>query len=187
MSNNPYAPPSAPVADVEDSRLPDNSNPLFAVGTVKVCVMWLVTFGVYQIYWFYRHWSLIRGRDRSDIMPAMRAFFSIFFAYSLFKRIEEDGKDYGVPESLAVVSLTVAFVVLQISSRLPDPWWLLFFLNVAVIGVVQQYANKVNLAAAPEHERNESYSGWNWFGIVVGGLFFCLMLIGLFLVPENIE
>jgi hypothetical protein len=172
MSNNPYAPPSAPVADVEENRLPDNSNPLFAVGTVKVCVMWLVTFGIYQLYWFYRHWSLIRGRDRSDIMPAMRAIFSIFFVYSLFRRMNEDGKTYGVPESLAVAPLTVAFVLLQISSRLPDPWWLVYFLNVA---------------AAPEHERNESFSGWNWLGIVLGGLFFFLMLIGLFVVPEDIE
>ncbi|HEX6398025.1 MAG TPA: hypothetical protein VFZ95_11420, partial [Steroidobacteraceae bacterium] len=95
MSNNPYAPPSAPVEDIEQGGLPDNSNPLFAAGAVKVLVMSLVTLGFYQLYWFYRHWSLVGARDRSDIMPFWRAFFGVFFCYPLFKRMNEDGKTYG--------------------------------------------------------------------------------------------
>ena len=81
MSENPYAPPTAQVADI-DSGLPDNSNPLFAVGTAKVVVMSICTFGIYHLYWFYRNWNLIRARDRSDIMPFWRAFFGIFWCYS---------------------------------------------------------------------------------------------------------
>lgn len=187
MSINPYAPPSAPVADVEDNRLPDNSNPLFAVGTAKMFVMSLLTFGIYQVFWFYRHWSLIRGRDRSDIMPFWRAFFSIFFVYQLFKRMREDGKTFGVTESLAAGPLATAFILLSLTWRLPDPYWLVGLANCVVATLAQQYANKVNLAAAPEHERNESYSGWNWFGIVLGGLCLFLVLVGLFFVPESVE
>ena len=185
MANNPYAPPSAPVADVEDNRLPDNSNPLFAVGTSKAFVMSLVTVGFYQVYWFYRHWSLIRGRDRSDIMPVMRAIFAIFFVFQLFKRFREDGATYGVPDSFAAGALATAYILLQFTSRLPDPWWLIYLASCGVIAVAQQYANKVNVAAAPEHERNESYSGWNWVGIVLGGLCLMLVMVGLF-VPEDI-
>lgn len=186
MSNNPYAPPSAPVADVE-AGLPDNSNPLFAVGTAKVFVMSLVTFGIYLLYWFYRHWSLIRARDRSDIMPFWRAFFSIFWVYSLFKRARQDGETYGVSDGFAAGALAVAYVILQFSYNLPDPWWLIGFASGAVAALAQQYINKVNLAAAPEHERNESYSGWNWFGIAVGGICLALVLVGLFLPESMVE
>jgi hypothetical protein len=183
MANNPYAPPSAPVADIEENRLPDNSNPLFAVGTTKVLVMSLVTLGFYQIYWFYRHWSLVRGRDRSDIMPVMRAIFAIFFVYQLFKRMREDGATYGVSESLAAGPLATAFILLQFTSRAPDPWWLIYLASCVVVTLAQQYANKVNLAAAPEHERNERFSGLNWAGIVLGGLLLFLVVVGLFFAP----
>jgi len=187
MSNNPYAPPSAPVEDIEQGGLPDNSNPLFAAGAVKVCVMTLVTLGFYQLYWLYRHWNLIRARDRSDIMPFWRAFFGVFFVYQLFKRMNEDGKTYGVSEEMAAGPLATAFILLQFTSRLPDPWWLMYLASAPVIGIAQHYANKVNLAAAPGHERNENYSGWNWVGIVLGGLLLVMVVIGMFMAPESFE
>ena len=98
MKENPYAPPTAAVADVPEA-LPDNSNPLFAVGTVKVFIMSLCTLGIYQLYWMYRHWRLIQARDRSDIMPFWRAFFGVIWCWPLFKRVKEDGETYGVSES----------------------------------------------------------------------------------------
>ena len=184
MSENPYAPPTAQVADI-DSVLPDNSNPLFAVGTVKVVVMSICTFGIYHLYWFYRNWNLIRVRDRSDIMPFWRAFFGIIWCYPLFKRFRQDGEAHGVTDGFAAGPMAVAFILLQLAWRLPDPIWLIGFGSSVVIGFAQQYINRINLVAAPGHERNDSFTGWNWLGIVVGVVIFSLALIGLFYeVPE---
>jgi len=184
VSENPYAPPTAQVADI-DSGVPDNSNPLFAVGIAKVVVMSICTFGIYELYWFYRNWNLIRARDRSDIMPFWRAFFGIIWCYSLFKRIREDGEVHGVTDGFAAGALAAAFILLQLSWRLPDPIWLIGFASSLVVAFVQQYVNKINLVAAPGHEPNNSFTGWNWLGVVVGVIILSLALIGLFVpVPE---
>jgi len=186
MDKNPYAAPTAPVADRDQLSPPDQSNPLFAAGVTKVIVMSLVTFGIYELYWMYRHWRLIQGRDRSDIMPFWRAFFGVLFAYPLFKRIGEDGQSHGVEGSFAAGPLAAAYILTVLAWRLPDPWWLVGFASIFVCGAVQAYANKINLAVAPDHERNAKFTGWNWFGIVAGGLFFALVLIGLSL-PDGVE
>ncbi len=179
MDKNPYAAPSAPVADRDQLSPPDQSNPLFAAGVTKVIVMSLVTFGIYELYWMYRHWRLIQGRDRSDIMPFWRAVFGVIFVYPLFQRMRDDGQAHAVEGTLAAGQLATAYILTVLTWRLPDPWWLIGFASVLVCGIAQRYANEVNAVAAPGHERNARFSGWNWFGIVAGGLFFALVLIGL--------
>jgi hypothetical protein len=62
----------------------------FDVSVVKLVVMSLVTFGAYQIFWFYKNWQVAKQRGE-DVMPLVRAIFSIFFAYKLFKNVEEMG------------------------------------------------------------------------------------------------
>jgi Domain of unknown function (DUF4234) len=186
MDKNPYAAPTAPVADRDQLSPADQSNPLFAAGVTKVILMSLVTFGIYKLYWMYRHWRLIQGRDRSDIMPFWRAFFGALWAYLLFKRIGEDGQAHGVGGSFAAGPLAAAYILAVLAWRLPNPWSLVGFSSIFVCGAVQAYANKINIAAAPEHERNEKFTGWNWFAIVIGGLLLALVLIGL-TVPDSAE
>jgi hypothetical protein len=185
MSNNPYAPPSAAVADVDRGELVDQSNPFFAVGVAKLAIMSIVTFGIYQVYWFYRHWNLVRARDRSDIWPVPRAIFAIFFVYALFQRFRSDAAEHGVPGTLAAGPLATVFILCNFVWRLPDPWWLLGFLTTVVLVQAQKVANEINLAASPKHDRNTHFSGWNWFGIVAGGLFWALVLIGLLVGVEE--
>jgi hypothetical protein len=185
MTNNPYAPPSAPVADVYSGELADQSNPFFAVGLVKLLVMTLVTFGLYEVYWFYRHWRLVKARDRSDLWPIPRAIFAVFFVYQLFQRMRSDGEEQNVPGTLAAGPLATVFIIFNLLWRAPEPYSLLSFVTVVILIVAQKYANQVNLAAAPDHERNAGFSGWNWFGIVAGGLLWVLAAIGL-LVPAEV-
>lgn len=179
-NKNPYAVTGARVADQDQIAPVDESNPLFAAGVVKVLVMSLVTFGIYELYWMYRHWRLIQGRDRSDIMPFWRAFFGIFYVYSLLKRMRTDGEQHGVTNPFPAGALATAYILASLTWRLPDPWWMIGFANIVVCAVAQSYANQVNLAAAPNHDRNERFSGLNWLGIAVGGMFFMLVLVGLF-------
>jgi hypothetical protein len=184
MKENPYAPPTAAVADVPEA-LPDNSNPLFAVGTVKVFVMSLCTLGIYQLYWMYRHWRLIQARDRSDIMPFWRAFFGVIWCWPLFKRVKEDGQTYGVSESFPAEVLAVLYIILNICWRLPDPWWLIGLASTIVVTLVQQHANRVNLAAAPSHEPNNRLTGLNWIAVVLGGSLLLLALVGVMVGVEE--
>jgi len=66
----------------------DQNRPLyFPVSVAKLVVMSLVTFGLYEIFWFYKNWQLIKLREHSEIRPFWRAFFAIFYCYTLFKHI----------------------------------------------------------------------------------------------------
>lgn len=83
MNPNPYAPPQAPVADV--AEIPDagaDAPPFFPVSRLKLLVMFFSTLGLYQMYWLYKNWKMVRLRtDEKNIMPFWRAFFGVFFFY----------------------------------------------------------------------------------------------------------
>ncbi len=59
----------------------------FPVSLLKLVIMSVVTAGIYEIYWMYKNWALVREREKLDIRPFWRAFFGFFFCYSLFKRV----------------------------------------------------------------------------------------------------
>ena len=179
---NPYAPPAARVADVS-SNVADDEIPFFAVSVRKLTVLSICTFGIYQVYWFYKHWQRVRERGES-VLPVMRAIFGIFFCYALFSRV----RDYDHPnvrsETLAAGGLALGWVVLQLVANLPNPFYLLTFASVVFLVPVQSRINRINEEVAPDHDPNSRFSGWNWFGIVIGGLLFLLAIIGSTL-PEG--
>lgn len=150
----------------------------FPVSVTKLVVMSTVTLGLYQLYWFWRNWILVKNRERTRILPFMRALFPVFFVYALFDRIYEEQ-----PRSRPPVLLAIAWVLLSIAWRAPDPWWLIAFASVLPLIPVQRRAIRRNALAAPDHDRNGRFTAWNWTLIGVVGLFAILAVIGAFL-PE---
>jgi hypothetical protein len=183
MSTNPYAPPSAPVADIAtfDQGV---EPPFFAVSVTKLIVMCLCTLGLYQIYWHYRNWRCIKERDRSKIQPALRSLFSIFFCYPCFARIRKDTSEAG-GEKIPAGLLAIGWIVVSLSSQLPDPFWLSSLLAFLFLIPVQQAVNRFNVQVMPAHDPNASFSVWNWVWIIVGGLLLFAALVGTFLPPEG--
>jgi hypothetical protein len=94
---NPYAPPR----DFgEDSERPipfaRQSAQFYSVSTSTLAVLQLVTFGLYSVYWFYKHWAVQKRARRLDISPFGRAFFAIFFVHRLFSAIDQGARATGV-------------------------------------------------------------------------------------------
>jgi hypothetical protein len=50
---------------------------------------------------------------------------------------------------------------------------------------VQIVANRINEVVAPGHDRNSRYTAANWATIVVGGVIQVLIVLGVFLLPEQ--
>lgn len=184
MTENPYATPATPVADYIQPSTAGGAQqtPFFPVSAVKLAVMCLCTLNVYLIYWFYKHWQLVKERENSDIRPFWRGFFAIFFAYSLFKIVREVGVGLGL-RTLPAGPLAAGFILTSLAWRLPDPYSLISFFAIFFILPVQAYINRANTLAEPNHDRNSRFVGWNWVAIVVGGGVFLLALLGMFL-PE---
>ena len=154
------------------------------VGPAKLVVMSVVTLGLYQVFWFYQNWRQVRDVHGEDIWPVPRAIFSVIFCFSLFRRLEDEAALRGQVDAPSPALHAVAFFLLTLASRLPVPWGLIALASVVPLVPFQRAANAIALQAAPGTDPNTTFSGLNWVGIVVGGLFLLLALAAVFL-PEE--
>jgi hypothetical protein len=65
--------------------------------------------------------------------------------------------------------------------KLPDPYWLITFLGVFALVPAQQAVNELNATAAPGHDPNTRFRGWNWVAVLLGLPLFALAVFGTFL------
>lgn len=175
---------TAPVQIDADTVAESMSPMFFPVSLTKLLVLSICTLGLYEIYWFYKNWQLVKRRETSDIVPALRALFTVLFCYSLFRRVGEESEKNGI-SSISFGPLAVGWIVTTVLWRLPDPYWLVSFLAVLFMLPVQYAANVINSRVAPGHDPNRRFSGWNIAATIVGGLFLFLAVIGAFLPPEQ--
>jgi hypothetical protein len=172
------------VADVGNPMEASTPTPFFAVSLLKLTIMSICTIGIYEIYWFYKNWQLVREREQSKILPVWRAIFGVIFCYACFARIKNQGKSIGLAQSLPAGALAIAWIVVTITWRLPDPYWLISYLSVAFLLPVQAYVNAMNKIAAPGHDPNARFTGWNWAAIAAGVIILALAILGSFVEPE---
>lgn len=183
---NPYAPPTTDVSPVQSEAIAATpvEPPFFATSLLKLSVMSVFTLGLYELYWFYKNWQLIKRRERLNIMPFWRAFFAVFFCYPCFSHIRKYDHSSVTPGTLAAGPLAVGWIVLNLSWRLPDPFWLITFFAFLFILPIQQRANEINNAVAPGHDPNSRFTWQNWVGIAIGSVILALDVIG-FLNPDS--
>ena len=152
----------------------------FPVSLTKFVVMHFCTVGLYQVYWFYENWKLIREREQSDASPYWRTFFMIIYCYSLFEKVRSSADSLKLGHSISVQVLATGWILLSTLWILPDPYGLVALLSILFLIPVQQAANRVNESLVPGHDRNERFTAWNMVAVVVGGLLFILVVIGTF-------
>jgi hypothetical protein len=155
--------------------------PFFAVSLLKLAVLSTCTFGVYEIYWFWRNWNRIRTHGEVNISPFWRAFFLVIYCYPCLVRIKQAGLSRGIAPAPPFGVLAICYVLAKISWRLPGAFGLIVFLSVIPLLPVQAYVNRINAAALPGHDPNSRFGVWNWIATVVGGILFMLAIIGSFM------
>ncbi|MEO5820785.1 MAG: DUF4339 domain-containing protein [Vicinamibacteraceae bacterium] len=158
----------------------DVAAPWFRVGTAKLLLMCVVTFGFYQMYWFYQQWRHVRGRGEA-VHPALRTLFAGFFCYALFRRVSADATDRGVPRVPSAIGCAVAFILLSISVQLPAPWSSLSLLSLVPLAMMQRAASAAALAAVPTADPNIHLTPINWLGVAFG-----VVLLGLVVLVETL-
>jgi len=178
--NNPFTPPKAEVADVPVARHGHQGTPFFAVSTRKLAVMFLCTFSLYQYFWFYRNWKIVRDRHGEKVSPVLRTVFAPFFCYALFSRIREHGAA-PADGKLAAGPLSAFWIILSLLGNLPEPYFFLGFFSLVPLMTVQTAVNDINSVAAPGHDPNHEFSPFNRVGIVIGALFTVMAVLGTFM------
>ncbi len=148
----------------------------FAVSPLKLVVMSVFTFGLYEFYWFYRNWRLVTDREDPGASRAWnvfsslaRAAFTVFFCYTLFMRIQDSADEQEVPVSLASGFLAIGWIVTWFLGGLPDFWGLLWSGSILFLLPVQKAVTRINEAASPGHDPNRRFTLWN-IAIVLAGV-----------------
>ena len=154
--------------------------PFFAVSLPKLVVLSLCTIGFYQLYWFYQNWCRIKEREGLDISPFWRSFWGYFFCHECFTHIRNHAERKGVAISFHAGALTAGWIAANLSWNLPPPYSLIGYLAVVFLLPVQATVNRINCSVMPGRDPNSRFSSWNWLGIVVGGIFLLLVVIGAF-------
>ena len=116
-------------------------------------VLSITTFGLYELYWFYRNWKLLKEHKGLNINPLSRTlcllipFYSIYVIYKQFKEIKDmigDCKIYS-PVNLALSYWFFSMLSIKLAFRLPDPYSLLSFipeiLSIYILVLVQKALN----------------------------------------------
>jgi hypothetical protein len=178
MTAHAGAPPLIEVLDPAPTP-----GPYFPVGTWKFIVLSLLSFGIYDIYWTYHQWKRIRERENEDLSPFWRTFFGPIWMFYLLPRIAESAGKHHVPVDWNGTTLALGYLVLQFGFRLPDPWWMISFLAFLPLLPAVHAIERINPASGATESANATFSGGNWIGMIIGGLFIALILIGMMLPP----
>lgn len=169
---------------VEAGKVPElggGASPLFAVGVRKLVVMYVLTLGLYQLYWFYKHWSTIRVNDGEDIWPIPRALFAFFFFHDLVTTINDKARAHRIEGMLPAGGLTALFVIATLMNRFDNALFLLALAAVIPLAVVQSRSNEINAKAVPFADRNGRLRAADWIVLALGSIFVALTLIGTFM------
>ena len=149
---------------------------LFYIPEKKLIFVCLLSFGLYELYWFYRNWKAIRDHEQIRISPVWRSIFSVLFCYNFFKRIRKAATARGYSSSYSAGALALLYIVLTMLLKLPAPWdqlELLTFIPLVMINPAICYLNQsYDPAWVATHRFNKAEMVW----IIVGMLFWLAMI-----------
>jgi hypothetical protein len=168
----------------------------FPVSEGKLITLYIMSFGLYGVYWFYMNWKLQQAKMDKKIFPVMRAIFSIFFTHSLFKRIDRSAEHLEKKHKFNANLMATLFVAAVIVSNLLDRVSLntgiletlsdntmiisslvIFLLSAYPLTAVQATVNRINndLLGYLNHQ----YSVWNYLLITTGSILWLMVILGL--------
>ena len=146
----------------------------------KFIFLSIITFGLYEVWWIYKAWRFFQQKEKLDINPAARALFSILFLNVLFNKILDFAKTKGYGGSYSPTLLFIGFIITNLLSRLPDPFWLITVLSFVFLIPPFEALNFAKQSSTDFIVTEQSsFSVRQIALIVVGAIFWGLILLGL--------
>jgi hypothetical protein len=171
---------------------PEAEPEFYTVAPRKYFALYVLTFGWYGFYWFYRNWKLYGQYSGRRNWPVIRAMFSIFFIHRLLRHINKSlsrkgrhrlrGRAVIVPVYILTAVVSV-FIALGTSGKPAadqiSEWMTLFLMNLFIQmmnGFVVQRA--VNRATNdPAGQSNSRFSAINYVWMAVGMCYWVLEVL----------
>ncbi|ACA88534.1 hypothetical protein [Shewanella woodyi] len=168
--------------------------PLFHVSLSKFCIMFVMTFGLYQLYWAFKQWQALRNFYQLDAWPVARSFFSIFFTHSLFvyitEYIKETEREYSWHQTGYATLYVFLVVVGSLFSNLIDEdstnillWSLTFVIPMMVVLPLYKAQKAINFALETvSYSSNDKLTLFNWLWIILGTAYWGLIVFSLVII-----
>lgn len=87
----------------------------YVVSNRKFATLFIATFGIYFVYWFYRNWKAYKATSKENINPFLRTIFSYFYIHSLFAKIylkiQNNGTTFKWRPSANATTLIILMIV----------------------------------------------------------------------------
>jgi len=152
--------------------------PMFAISLGKLAVMSVCTFGIYEWYWFLKHWDAERRRESEHLSPVVRALFAPCFAFSLFRRLKHRVAKLGGQATWPAFGLGLAYLILGLGRVVPLGAWLSLASGLSFVPllIVQHSANAINREVVPELPPNGKYSAAE-LALLAAGIAFQVVIV----------
>lgn len=144
----------------------------------------IATLGIYEIYWFYRNWKQFKLHKNLKISPLWRTvglsipIYGLVLAYRQLRDIRDFAKEAGIAETYSPGWALTGWFVLSFLGGLPGPLWLLSFLSIWPIVVVQRILNTYWAKEQPGYPVKTKFSRGQIVLLVIGGFLLILIVIG---------
>ena len=145
----------------------------------KIVILSILTFGLYEIVWFYNIWKSLASNLDYKLNPLWRAFFypvTNFFLFPLISKYIEKYTNNGFPP----IIFATLYLLLNATQRLNEPYWLISFCTIFIIVEIQNKINDINSKYSPETEPNNwstANTVWSILGCVLWSLSFILLIL----------
>ncbi|NQX66675.1 DUF4234 domain-containing protein [Paenibacillus alba] len=150
-------------------------------------VLTIVTTGFYQMVWFYKTWKQLQKHNNWQVSYVYRTVFSFIpfigfiIVVNLFKRINRLLKQHDIHVKMFPIIMMLGFYILNALFKLPHLYWLIGFLSIAPLAYAQYALNLYWMKVQPEQRVEEKFTKRQWGLVVIGSLFWLLVLLGLFI------
>jgi len=184
------------VVNIEADR---NETKFFIVSSKKLGCLYVLTFGLYAVYWFYKNWKYQQKNIGRKISPPWRSIFYYFFTHSLFRKISNSvelknlkysSDKYRFNSGILATTFVSLMLLSNISLNLSDKaafaeyYNVLTFLGMGLMVLsalpLQGAQDAVNyLSEDPLGTGNASYNWLNIVCMILGGVAWLALIFGL--------
>ena len=156
----------------ENRHQPIQAIEFFAISPTRLVLLSFLTVGFYIVYWFYKNWAAIKITDKRNIWPFWRALFSVFFAYSFFKRLNHSIRSHSPNKKFSYSFLAFLYILLFLLQRAG-----LVFFDLIPLIFVQRAINFNNKQINPNYKTAKGFATGEKVLMVVG---ICLWLVAMY-------
>ena len=166
---------SAPVRTAINEHIDRKTPPYpYVISLWKLFILSTLTLGLFNIYWFYRHWKsfyAVSNEEHSRFYMAFISLFGAFSSFSLFKRIAGEVRRVDPGTNLQAAALSITYLIAIFLWRLPGIYWLLGMLSIVPLLLVQ---NAINCYWEERYDgrlARSAFGEWNYVVVLVGSVF----------------